>query len=284
MKVSAIIPTYNEEKTIGECLESLSKQTFKDLEIIVVDDGSTDTTPQLLRGASKTGSVKVFFQAHKGPGAARNLGAKEANGEILVFVDADMVFKKDFVEKLVKPIIEDKSLPAGWRGTFSKEEYVANWDNIWARCWNINEGWMEKRRHPKRYPDKQKVFRAILKSEFDRVGGFDPKRGYTDDWSLSEKLGYKAQAVDGAVFYHENPDNLKEVFLQAKWAAKRPYKLGKIGVLFALLRSSLPESIWLGIIKALIKKEPFFLLFKIIYDFGTFIGVLESLLKGKVVK
>lgn len=279
MKVSVIIPTYNEESVIGECLGSLAKQTFKDLEIIVVDDGSTDTTSQLLRGASKTGSVKVFFQEHKGPGAARNLGVKEAIGEILVFVDADMIFKEDFVEKLVKPIIEGKE-----KGTFSKEEYVANWNNIWARCWNINEGWMEKRRHPKRYPDKQKVFRAILKSEFDKVGGFDPKRGYADDWSLSEKLGYKAQAVDGAVFYHENPDNLKEVFLQAKWAAKRPYKLGKIGVLFALLRSSLPESIWLGIFKALIKKEPLFVLFKIVYDLGTFIGVLESLLFGRVAK
>lgn len=284
MKVSVIIPTYNEEKTIGECLESLSRQTYIDIEIIVVDDGSTDNTSRILHAISRTGKVKIFIQEHLGPGAARNLGAKEASGEILVFVDADMTFDGKFVEMLVKPIIEDKSLPAGWRGTFSKEEYVANWDNVWARCWSINEGWMEKRRHPKHYPDKQKVFRAILKSEFERVGGFDPKRGYTDDWSLSEKLGYKAQAVDGAVFYHENPDNLKEVFLQAKWAAKRPYKLGKIGAIFALLRSSLPESIWLGIFKALIKKEPLFVLFKIVCDFGTFIGVLESLLFGRVAK
>ncbi|MFH1864199.1 MAG: hypothetical protein ABIJ85_04865, partial [bacterium] len=191
------------------------------------------------------------------------------------------------IEKLVEPIIGGptslKEL-RGVKGTFSKDEYVSNWDNVWARCWNINQGWMDKRRHPKRYPNKQKVFRAILKSEFERVGGFDPKRGYTDDWSLSERLGYKAQAVDGAVFYHENPDNLREVFLQAKWAAKRPYKLGKIGALFALLRSSLPESILSGVFKALIKKEFSFVLFKIVYDFGTFIGVLESLLFKKVTK
>lgn len=289
MKVSVIIPTYNEEKTIGECLESLSRQTYIDIEIIVVDDGSTDTTLRILQNLQFTiYKLQIFKQKHKGAGTARNLGAKEAKGEILVFVDADMTFDSKFVEMLVKPIIDPTSPDSvgicGVRGTFSKEEYVANWDNVWARCWNINEGWMEKRRHPKRYPDKQKVFRAILKSEFERVGGFDPKRGYTDDWSLSEKLGYKAQAVDGAVFCHQNPDNLKEVFLQAKWAAKRPYKLGKIGALFALLRSSLPESIWLGIFKALIKKEPLFVLFKIVSDFGTFIGVLESLLFGSVAK
>jgi len=293
MKVSVIIPTYNEERTIEECLESLSRQTYIDIETIVVDDGSTDTTLQILQNLQFTiYNLQIFKQRHKGAGTARNLGAKEAKGEILVFVDADMTFAEDFIEKLVKPIIDPTSPPLrqgyaglrGARGTFSREEYVANWDNVWARCWNINEGWMEKRRHRRHYPDRQKVFRAILKSEFEKVGGFDPKRGYTDDWSLSEKLGYKAQAVDGAVFYHENPDNLREVFLQAKWAAKRPYKLGKIGALFALLRSSLPESIWLGIVKALIKKEPLFLLFKIVYDFGTFIGVLESLLFGSVAK
>lgn len=279
MKVSVIIPTYNEEDVIGGCLRSLSKQACKDIEIIVVDDGSTDTTSLKLRGAVKTYGIKVFTQKHFGPGAARNLGAKQAAGEILVFVDADMTFDKDFVEKLVEPIVSGEA-----RGTFSKEEYVANWDNVWARCWNINQGWLPKRRHPKNYPDKQKVFRAILKSVFERVGGFDPKRGYTDDWSLSEKLGYQAQAVDGAVFYHQNPDNLKEVFLQAKWAAKRPYKLGNIGAFFALLRSSLPESIWVGVVKALFKKEPLFLLFKIVYDFGTFVGIIEYLLYKNVTK
>ena len=280
MKVSVIIPTYNEEKTIRGCLESLSGQTYIDIETIVVDDGSTDKTLDVLsRFKISNFKLQVLHTAHKGPGAARNLGASKAIGEILVFVDADMTFDERFVEMLVKPIIEGKE-----KGTFSKDEYVSNWDSVWARCWNINEGWTEKRRHPKRYPNKQKVFRAILKSEFEKVGGFDPKRGYTDDWSLSEKLDYKAQAVDGAVFYHENPDNLKDVFLQAKWAAKRPYKLGKIGALFALLRSSLPESIWSGIIKTLIKKEPAFVVFKIVYDFGTFIGVLESLLFGRVAK
>lgn len=288
MKVSVIIPTYNEEKTIGECLTSLLRQSYKNIEVIIVDDGSTDTTLQILQNFQFTiYKLQIFKQKHKGAGAARNLGAKEAKGEILVFVDADMVFKEDFIEKLVEPIIGGptslKEL-RGVKGTFSKDEYVSNWDNVWARCWNINQGWMDKRRHPKRYPNKQKVFRAILKSEFERVGGFDPKRGYTDDWSLSERLGYKAQAVDGAVFYHENPDNLREVFLQAKWAAKRPYKLGKIGALFALLRSSLPESILSGVFKALIKKEFSFVLFKIVYDFGTFIGVLESLLFKKVTK
>lgn len=273
MKVSVIIPIYNEEDTIGKCLESLSQQTYKDLEVIVVDDGSTDET------LSKVKNVKLLKQEHKGPGAARNLGAKESSGEILVFVDADMTFKPDFVERLVEPIISGKT-----KGTFSKDEYVSNWNDVWARCWSINEGWEPKRRHPKNYPDKQKVFRAILKSEFEKVGGFDVTRGYNDDWSLSEKLGYKADVVSGAVFYHKNPDNLVEIFEHAKWVAKRKYKLGIFGIVYNLLVYCLPDSLWVGFWKSLFKKEPLFIVFKIVYDFGIFIGILEYFLFGKVSK
>jgi len=291
VKVSVIIPTYNEEGVIGVCLESLSKQTYKDLEIIVADDGSTDTTSLKLRGAVKTYGIKVFTQEHMGPGAARNLGASKASGEILVFVDADMTFAPDFLEKLVEPIVESQTPPfrlrsgsCQTRGTFSKDEYVSNWENIWARCWNMNRGWEPKRRHPKNYPDKQKVFRAILKSEFEKAGGFDVNRGYNDDWSLSEKLGYKADVVSGAVFYHKNPDNLVEIFEHAKWVAKRKYKLGIFGIVYNLLVFSFPESIWIGFWKSLFKKEPLFIVFKIVYDLGIFIGIIEYFLFGKVSK
>ena len=82
-----------------------------------------------------------------------------------------MTFDKDFLKNLARPI-EEGSV----KGTFSKDEYVSNWENIWARCWSINEGWELKRRHPKNYPNHQPVFRAVLKSEFDRVGGFTPGR------------------------------------------------------------------------------------------------------------
>lgn len=276
MKISVIIPTYNEEKVIFDCLSSLDSQTIGDFEVIVVDDGSSDKTLGVLKKIrSKNYKLKILKQDHKGPGAARNLGAKSAKGEIIVFVDADMTFDKDFLRKLTKPIVLGRQ-----KGTFSKEEYVANWENIWARCWNLNEGWEEKRRHPKNYPDKQPVFRAILKSEFERVGGFIPG-GYDDDWSLYKKLGYEAISAPGAIFYHKNPESLKEIFNHARWVGKRKYKAGFLGYIVALIRSSLPFSILVGLAKSIRSSNFRFLIFKIVYDLGVFLGILEMLFTGK---
>lgn len=283
MRVSVIIPTYNEEGAIGECLGSLAKQTYSDLEVIVVDDGSTDNTlSEIQNSASKMDAlfkIRNFHQQHKGPGAARNFGAKHANGEILVFVDADMTFHKDFIKKLTEPIILGKTI-----GTFSKEEYLANKENIWARCWNINRGFPPERMHHDNYPNTQKVFRAILKKEFERAGGFDENAGYIDDWSLSDKLGIGAVNAPGAIFYHNNPSSLIDVFVQSRWMAKRKYKLGPIGYLINLVRSSFPISVCAGILLATYYMLPAFLIFKLVSDIGQFIGTLEFFLFGKVAK
>lgn len=280
MKISIIIPTYNEEHVVLECLDSLKEQTKRDLEIIVVDDGSSDKTLEIIGNLKlELKNLLLFKQQHAGPGPARNLGAKHASGEILVFVDADMTFAPDFTANLVSPIEKGKT-----NGTFSKLEYVSNPENVWSACWGTNEGWVKGMRHPARHPDKQKVFRAILKSEFDRVGGFSPTGEYTDDWTLSEKLGYQAVNAPGAVFYHKNPDTLKEVFRQARWIGKRKYKLGLIGKFVAILRSSLPISLLIGIWEAATNSQPGFVIFKIVYDGGIFTGALGSLLGGSNAK
>lgn len=274
-KVSIIIPTYNEEKIIKRCLLSLLEQTVDDVEIIVVDDGSTDNTLSILTEfKDQYSNIKIMSQQHRGPGIARNLGASEASGEILVFVDSDMTFAPIFLEYLIKPIVNGIV-----KGTFSRDELVSNNENIWSVCWGINEGWEMGKRHSSNHPETQKVFRAILKSEFDKVKGFDAT-GYTDDWTLSEKLGYLAKNAPGAVFYHENPSNLWEVFNQAKWIGKRNYKLGIIGKLIAIMRASFTLSIIIGIWKSIVNINIHFLVFKLVYDFGLFVGALSSLLGG----
>lgn len=279
-KVSVIIPTYNEEKNIGECLKSLDCQTYRDMEVIIIDDGSADGTKEIIKTIHcSLFTVHLLCQQHKGPGEARNLGAKNAKGDILVFVDADMTFAPEFVERLVGPI--DRGIT---KGTFSSEEIVSNWENIWARCWSINEDWEKGKRHSKDYPNHQKVFRAILKSEFDRAGGFEIGGHYNDDWSLSDKLGYEAKLAPDATFYHKNPSELREVFNQSKWVAKRRYKMGIVGSIIALIRVSLPVSVIVGFIKSTIHATPQFIIFKIVYDVGSFLGILDYTFTGRGAK
>jgi len=276
IEVSVIITAYNEEDVILDCLKSLEKQTLRDFEVIVVDDGSLDATFKIVSESKfKNFKLKTIRGMHLGPGAGRNLGVKHATGNILVFVDADMTFEKNFLKNLVRPIISGKT-----NGTFSKYEYVSNWENVWARCWNINKNWEVKRRHSKNYPNSQEVFRAIKRSEFEKVDGFTPG-GYNDDWSLYKKLGYKADSAKGAIFYHKNPDKLSEVFNHAKWVSKREYKLRFIGKVVALLRVSLPMSLIIGLYKSIIHKEAAFLIFKPVYDFGEFLGIVSYIFTNK---
>lgn len=277
MKASVIITLYNEEKYIEQCLSSLKDQSLNDFEIIIVDDGSIANSKLKVQNAKlklKIKDLRIFGQEHRGLAAARNLGAKKAKGDILVFLDGDMYFSKDFLETLIQPIKLGKT-----RGTFSTEEYVANWDNLWARCWNYNWNLPEKRRVDPKRRDQQREFRAILRKEFEKAGGLESV-GYTDAWTLTAKLGYKPTSTK-AVYYHYNPSNLKDVFLQAKWAAKRKYKLGILGKIIALIRASFPFSLINGLRKTVIKKEPAFVIFKLVYDFASVLGILEETIEGK---
>lgn len=95
-KVSVIIPVYNTEKYLRECLDSVVNQTLKDIEIICVDDGSTDGSLEILREyEAKDGRVRVLTQPNSGSGPARNNGIISARGEFVAFMDADDYYPED---------------------------------------------------------------------------------------------------------------------------------------------------------------------------------------------
>ena len=90
MLLSIIIPVYNVEKYLAECLDSVCSQTLKDLEIICIDDGSTDSSLEILESfARREPCIKIVHQENAGQGAARNRGLVSAQGEFVYFADAD---------------------------------------------------------------------------------------------------------------------------------------------------------------------------------------------------
>lgn len=265
-KVSIIVPVYNEEKYLDKCLDSLLKQTYKNIEIIVVDDGSCDNSAEIAREFP----VTYLFQDHQGAAMARNLGAKKAKGEILAFADADMVFDNNYIRSMVDPILQKKAI-----GTFSKINYVANPENVWSQCYNINLNLNIHLRTSPDHPNESPIYSTMLKKVFEKVEGFD-NIGYGEDIIFSQKLQAKSKAAPGAIYYHYNPDSLQDVFITGRWLG-RGNRFKFLPSLIRLVKYSMPFSLAIGTFKSIKYLKPQFLIFKIVWDAGVSIGIINQI-------
>lgn len=208
--LSIILPCYNEEDVLQNCLDCIKKQTYLKYEIIIIDDGSADSSAEIIKNFinnNKIIRIKLLKGQHQGPGTARNIGASQAKGKILVFIDADVHIKEDYLEGITKLIRDGKT-----HGTmYGYEENINYSENLWARCYG-KVRWNAYNERQRTYP----VYSAILKSEFDRVGGFDIDRGYGEDHTIFYKLGIPATMVPVAS-YHKNPNSISKSFIDFLW-------------------------------------------------------------------
>lgn len=123
MKISLVIPAYNEEEFIGRCIDSVIKNSSDKLaEIIVVDNASTDNTARI--AASRPG-VTVVYEARKGTGNARQTGAEKAIGDVIAYIDADTLMSKGWVERISKEFSKDSKVVflSGPYKYFESEKY-----------------------------------------------------------------------------------------------------------------------------------------------------------------
>jgi glycosyltransferase involved in cell wall biosynthesis len=145
-EISVIIPVYNSSEYILEALDSVFAQSFKDFEVIVVDDGSTDDTRQKIQNYSH--KIRYFYQENGGPSKARNLGIRESTGKYIAFLDADDVWLPSKLEKQIAEfkknpdlgmVITENSLfdeRGVYRATVGKSNYLMQGDlvtNIFLR-------------------------------------------------------------------------------------------------------------------------------------------------------
>ncbi len=132
---SVIIPAYNASRTLGDSLAALEAQTVlrEQYEVIVVDDGSTDDTGAV----AASFPVHLIQQANRGPAAARNRGAREARGAVLVFTDADCVPCKDWLAEMVQPLADAGTVAVkgayrtrqrSWVARFAQIEFEERYD------------------------------------------------------------------------------------------------------------------------------------------------------------
>lgn len=108
--VSIIVPAYNSEKYLDQCVESVLRQSYEKLELILIDDGSTDGSGEICDGhAGNHGMITVIHTANNGPAAARNEGIKRSRGEFIYFMDSDDIMEKEALKELIENYKQHKS-------------------------------------------------------------------------------------------------------------------------------------------------------------------------------
>lgn len=128
MKVSVIIPVYNTASFVEECIFSVQRQTLQDLEMILVDDGSTDNSKEvILRCMRNDNRIQYHYQDNSGAGTARNLGIQKARGEFIAFLDSDDLFyDTDALERMVAACETNQAvICASYRNEFKKGQILA---------------------------------------------------------------------------------------------------------------------------------------------------------------
>ena len=276
--VTVVVPIYNEADCIGECVQSLLQQEFSPLEVLIVDDGSTDESVKMCEGLN----VTVLAQNHLGPGAARNLGARHAKGEILVFADADMVLDSNYVSRLVAPIISGEVV-----ATCHWDELVLDWENPLARCETYYRGLSDRRRQPIEPPAGEEVYRAVRKDFFLVSGGFAENVGRCDDSSVFKRTGVMAKIVREAGCYHRGASSWREVLREGIWSGRhvtveRQARLKRS--LYALLLRNPLTSVWRIWPKVCATREWRLPLYALVHSLGFDLGVINGFMTRNYLK
>ena len=213
-KVSIIIPNYNGEEYIGRCIESVLSQDYSEKEIIVVDDGSTDKSVEIVRNFARDNhEIKLFCLSHSGVNVARKRGLKEATGEYVMFVDSDDFLGHDAISKLVMAMkkndadivrCEAEYYPEGKRVAeimqpHEKEKFLGNEEVaiLLATTYKMNSLW-------------GKLYR---KGILDAVEAFDYDIGFGEDLLINTEIcekSYRILAINEVGYYYGN-DNRKSI-------------------------------------------------------------------------
>ena len=108
-KISVIVPVYNVENYLESCVESIENQTYKNLEILLIDDGSTDNSLTIAQKCSnKYDNIKVISKKNNGQGSARNVGMKKSTGDYISFIDSDDIIDKNMYHDMINYIMDNK--------------------------------------------------------------------------------------------------------------------------------------------------------------------------------
>ncbi len=213
-KISVIVPVYNVEKYLDRCVQSLFNQTYENIEIVLINDGSTDRSGEICdRYAQEDSRVKVLHQEYNGVADARNKGVAMATGEYVIFLDGDDEADREYVGKLYKTLIEnDLDIAQCCLLRIRNGQPINKLDvNNGVRIFNGIEMQMKTF-------DRDRYFCNVVCGKLFKKGLFEglsfPYGRINEDESMIYRLTFKSKRVgiidDYLYYYHYNGDSITE--------------------------------------------------------------------------
>lgn len=295
--VTVVIPVYNISEYVAKCLESVVKQDYENLEIIVVDDGSTDESGKICdKFALKDSRVKVFHRKNQGLSEARNFGISKAQGKYVALVDGDDFVKKDFVKVMVNAAEKTGAgvVICGFDETVREEETLSGkkaaikllteQENMEIVAWNklYRRELFEDIKYPagEKYEDSLTTYKILAKAE--KVA-YVPKSLYCyvkrpgsimSEAKLVERLSARQRAADEAVKYFRNEADLRQAaeiaVLTAKYAFMDAAAKKKLDKNYYILNAE-----WIKKYKLEFKKNKFMTKKLKFYNFLNSVGLYK---------
>jgi glycosyltransferase involved in cell wall biosynthesis len=192
--ISVIIPVYNGEKYITEAINSVLRQNYENIEILVINDGSTDNTLEVLKTFGN--KIKIFSKENKGPSAARNVGLKNARGSIIGLLDADDVWTDNHIAVCLPDLIND----SGYDFVHGLTRYVTNL------------GTPQETILKELYTEASGAASLYKKSLFEKIGFFDEEMPEGEDLDIAIRIteagGREKRVPETTLLYRRHENNM----------------------------------------------------------------------------
>ncbi len=230
MNYSLIIPLYNRPSEIDELLDSLTKQSFKNFEVIVVEDGSTETSKDIVNKYQNKLTIRYFEKQNEGPGPSRNFGAERAKGDYFIFFDSDCIIPENYLESV------DAFLTRNYKDAYGGPDMAHKSFTPIQKAINysmtsfLTTGGIRGKKSSLEKFHPRSFNLGISRSSFEKIGGFSQMR-FGEDIDLSIRL-HKANLssclIEAAAVFHKRRTNLRQFFKQVMNSGIARFNLYKL--------------------------------------------------------
>ena len=217
LRFSIIVPVYNRPNEIDDLLESLTQQDFtNDFEVLIIEDGSENSSEEIVKTHSKHLDIKYFFKENSGAGMSRNFGMQQATGNYFIILDSDVIVPKQYLTE-VKKALENKFTDAFGGPDAAHEGFTALQKAInYSMTSFLTTGGIRGKKNSIGKFQPRSFNLGLSKAAFEQTSGFaDLKIG--EDIDLTFRLwenGFETQLIDKAFVYHKRRSTIKQFFKQ----------------------------------------------------------------------